>query len=91
MQIKTNHIEPRMEQAYFNMAWHNLDKSGTPFVIVLIVVHRPEIMEIGVFKYGMWLFHVTVWPTCQIPLHCLWGIYCGFWIVAVQWDDIDRF
>ena len=80
-----------MEQAYFDMAWHNFGKSGRPFVIVLIVVHRLEIMEIGVFKYGMWLFHVTVWPTCQIPLHCLWGIYCGFWIVAVQWDDIDRF
>ena len=54
MQIKTNHIEPRMEQAYFDMAWHNLDKSGTSFVIVLIVVHRPEIMDFSVFKYGMW-------------------------------------
>ena len=77
-----------MEETYINMTRHHFGKSGTPFVLILIVVHRPEIVDIGVVKYGMGSL-VAAWPTCQIPLHCLWGIFSGFWTVAVQRDDID--
>ena len=78
-----------MEETYIDMSWHHFRKLVTPSLIILIVVHCPEIMEIGVFKYGMGVL-VTVRPMCQIPPHCLWSIYGGFWIGRVQWDNIDN-
>jgi len=36
-----------------------LDKSGMPFVIILIIVHCSKIMEIGVVKYEVQLLVTT--------------------------------
>lgn len=31
-----------------------------------------------------------MWPSLQIPLHCSWDIFNGFWIRTIRWADIHN-